>query len=64
MVGSIKWQNNHAFDVHDLARLAHHRSQLPGADDSTPLLAVTRTSTATAGILALGPNDLLTAWRP
>ncbi|WP_239406183.1 DUF234 domain-containing protein [Frankia sp. Cj3] len=64
MVGSIKWQDNHAFDVHDLARLAHHRSRLPGADDATPLLAVTRASTATAGILALGPDDLLTAWRP
>ncbi len=27
------------FDGRDLARLIIHRSQLPGADDSTPLLA-------------------------
>lgn len=47
----------------DLARLVAHRSRLPGADESTPLLAVTRHGTTTPGFLALGPDDLLRAWR-
>nr|WP_083828248.1 MULTISPECIES: DUF234 domain-containing protein [Protofrankia] len=64
LVGSIKWLNNRAFDPHDLAQLVAHRSRMPGADDSTPLLAVTRAATAMDGILTLGPEDLLTAWRP
>jgi hypothetical protein len=64
VVGSIKWRDNSDFDTHDLARLAKHRSQLPGADDATPLLAVTRTGAATSGVPILGPDDLLTAWSP
>ncbi|WP_250280481.1 MULTISPECIES: DUF234 domain-containing protein [unclassified Frankia] len=64
LVGSIKWLNNRAFDPHDLAQLVAHRSRLPGADDSTPLLAVTRAATTMDGILTLGPEDLLAAWRP
>ncbi|WP_165036748.1 DUF234 domain-containing protein, partial [Candidatus Protofrankia californiensis] len=64
LVGSIKWLNNRAFDPHDLAQLVGHRSRLPGADDSTPLLVVTRNGTTTDGVLALGPEELLAAWRP
>jgi hypothetical protein len=62
LVGSIKWLDNRDFDPHDLARLADHRSRLPGADDTTPLLAVTRTGRATGGVGVLGPDDLLAAW--
>lgn len=64
MVGSIKWLDNRPFDAHDLARLALHRSQLPGADDATPLLAVSRSGVATSGIRTLGPDELLGAWQP
>jgi hypothetical protein len=64
MVGSIKWLENKPFDGRDLARLVIHRSQLPGADDSTPLLAVSRTGAVTSDITALTPDDLLTAWEP
>jgi AAA+ ATPase superfamily predicted ATPase len=63
MVGSIKWKNNRAFDNHDLARLLNHRARLPGADENTPLLAVTRTATTMTGVQALGPDDLTAAWR-
>lgn len=42
LVGSVKWLEKKPFDNRDLARLIPHRSQLPGADDTTPLLAVTR----------------------
>lgn len=62
VVGSIKWLEGRGFDAHDLARLAIHRAQLPGADDTTPLLAVTRTGTAEGGVRVLGPDDLLAAW--
>ncbi|MPZ92738.1 MAG: AAA family ATPase [Actinobacteria bacterium] len=62
-VGSIKWQEARAFDAHDLATLLHHRSRLPGADDSTPLLAVTRAGAVTDGCLVLAPEDLLAAWQ-
>jgi uncharacterized protein len=63
VVGSITWQDNRAFDAHDLARLVTHRSRLPGADDSTPLLAVSRAATRVDGVLALDPSDLMAAWR-
>jgi hypothetical protein len=62
MTGSIKWLENKPFDGRDLARLVVHRSQLPGADDNTPLLAVSRTGTTTSGVTILTPDDLLTAW--
>ena len=54
VVGSIKWLENKPLDGHDLTRLIIHRSQLPGSDDTTPLLAVSRTATATTGVTVLG----------
>ncbi|MFF1460664.1 ATP-binding protein [Streptomyces sp. NPDC058330] len=60
--GSIKWLENKPFDNRDLARLVTHRSQLPGTDDSTPLLAVARSGSNANGILSLTPDDLITAW--
>lgn len=62
-VGSVKWLENRPFDAHDLAVLLRHRSQLPGADDSTPLIAVARAGVAVDGVRAVGPDDLLDAWR-
>jgi hypothetical protein len=62
LVGSIKWLENKPFDGHDLTQLIIHRNQLPGADDTTPLLAVTRSGAATSGISVLGPDELLAAW--
>lgn len=63
VVGSIKWLENKPFDQRDLSRLITHRSQLPGADDSTPLLAVTRGGCTVEGLRHLTADDLLTAWR-
>ena len=62
-VGSVKWRENQPFDGHDLADLIVHRSQMPGADDATPLVAVSRSGIATSGAAAFGPADLLSAWR-
>lgn len=64
MVGSVKWLENKPFDGHDLTRLIIHRRQLPGADDTTPLLAVTRSGATIDGVAVLGPDELLAAWRP
>jgi AAA+ ATPase superfamily predicted ATPase len=61
-VGSVKWLENSGFDAHDLGRLARHRSQLPGAEQATPLVAVTRTGAATEGVLSIGPDQLVDAW--
>lgn len=63
VVGSVKWLENKPFDVRDLSRLIIHRSQLPGADDDTPLLAVSRAGCTATGVIALGPEDLLEGWR-
>ncbi len=62
-VGSVKWLENRPFDAHDLAKLIVHRSQLPGADDATPLLAVSRSGATVDGVQVVGPEELLTAWR-
>lgn len=62
LVGSIKWHDTRPFDTTDLARLTVHRSQLPGADESTPMIAVSRTGTTVAELPVLGPDDLLAAW--
>jgi hypothetical protein len=62
-VGSIKWLERKSFDTHDLSRLHVHRSQLPGASESTPLIAVARAGVAVDGVRAVGPELLLSAWR-
>ncbi|MFE7216372.1 ATP-binding protein [Streptomyces sp. NPDC057611] len=61
-VGSVKWLENRPFDSHDLARLLVHRSQLPGASDTTLLLAVARSGCTVEGLTAIGPQELLDAW--
>lgn len=62
-VGSIKWLERKAFDTRDLSRLVIHRSQLPRADETTPLIAVARSGVAVEGVEAVRPEQLLTAWR-
>jgi len=62
-VGSVKWRDNQPFDERDLADLITHRSQVPGADDATALLAVSRSGTRATSLTVLGPQDLLDAWR-
>ena len=62
-VGSVKWRDSQPFDERDLAELISHRSQVPGADDETPLLAVSRSGMRVSSPTALGPQELLDAWR-
>lgn len=61
-VGSIKWLENAAFDADDLNALLRHRSQLPGADPRTPLLAVSRSGSAVDGLSVYDPQSLIDAW--
>ncbi|WP_460708437.1 ATP-binding protein [Myceligenerans halotolerans] len=61
-VGSIKWLENRPFDHRDATRLVVHRSQLPGATDETPLVAVSRSEASLDGLTIIGPDRLLTAW--
>jgi len=61
-LGSIKWRDNHPFDTRDLSELIVHRSKMPGADESTPLLVASRSGSDVDGLLILSPDDLLVAW--
>jgi AAA+ ATPase superfamily predicted ATPase len=61
-VGSIKWLKNRPFDAADAGALARHRSLLPGANDSTPLVAVVRSGSTAVGVHPIGPDELLAAW--
>ncbi|MGH8906999.1 MAG: ATP-binding protein [Egibacteraceae bacterium] len=61
-VGSIKWKDRRGFTTDDLARLARHRSQVPGAEQAA-LVAVTRTGDAAVGLDALfTAREIVDAW--
>jgi hypothetical protein len=64
-VGSIKWRESQAFGRREYADLVRDAAQVPGVDDETELLAVTRTGTVgdEVPIRCLGPDGLLNAWR-
>lgn len=61
-VGSIKWHETEPFDSSDLNELIVHRSQLPGADDTTPLIAISRTGVSVTGVVGVSPQDIIAAW--
>jgi AAA+ ATPase superfamily predicted ATPase len=61
-VGSIKWQEERPFDGHDLARLGAHRSRMPGCDETTPLMGVSRSGSSIEGVMVIGPDELLAAF--
>jgi AAA+ ATPase superfamily predicted ATPase len=63
-VGSVKWRDNRPFGQADQAELYVQRSMLPGATDTTPLVAVSRDAARVEGVHVLSAGDLLEAWRP
>lgn len=63
-VGSIKWKERARFDRDDLGALAAQRRNVPGAADTTVLVGVSRSGFSTEDLdVALGPDDLVGAWR-
>jgi len=62
-LGSIKWLERRPFDDHDLGELAAARHLLPGATPATPLVAVARAGVRAGGVVPIGPDDLISAWR-
>jgi uncharacterized protein len=64
-VGSIKWRASAPFDRADLGALTRQRASLPGADDATLLVGVSRSGFARGLALdvALSAEDILAAYR-
>lgn len=63
-VGSIKWKERTLFDRRDLGHLISQRSKIPGADESTLTVGVSRTGFDLEDLdVKLGPEDLVGAWR-
>lgn len=63
-VGSVRWRDSRPLDDADIAQLVRDRALVPGADDRTPMVGVSRTGFTTTGLsVALTAEDLLDAWR-
>jgi hypothetical protein len=62
--GSIEWREKRGFGRREYADLLRDLRSVAGANEQTPLLAVTRTGTAddAVPIRCLGPEDVLGAW--
>ncbi|MFI6548562.1 ATP-binding protein [Streptomyces prunicolor] len=62
-VGSIKWHERGPFDHRALAALTRDAMAVPGADEDTPLVAVSRCGFAVDGLVsAYGPERLMEGW--
>ncbi|MEI6624102.1 MAG: DUF234 domain-containing protein [Actinomycetes bacterium] len=62
--GTIKWLDSQLLEQGDISQLAADILTVPGADTSTPLIAVSKSGTTATGVVAtLGPEDLLLAWQ-
>jgi len=64
-VGSIKWRDSKPFDAADYAALARGAVMVPGVDDQTPLVAVSRSGVIPGLPVAAtwGPDAIVDAWR-
>lgn len=61
--GTIKWLDNATLDQGDLDKLAGDIGRVPGADERTPLVAISRNGVSATGAASnLGPDDLINAW--
>ncbi|MCL2668283.1 MAG: AAA family ATPase [Micrococcales bacterium] len=61
-LGSIKWLETSPFGSKDLGVLHTHRTQLPGAEPDTPLIAVSRSGCTIDGVTHITPDELLAAY--
>ncbi len=61
--GSIKWHDSKPFDRHDHAVLVRDTAVVPGTDQATELIAVSRNGTDDqVPIRSLTPADIIGAW--
>lgn len=62
--GSIKWHGHHPFDRHDHHALIRDMAEVPGVDEATETVAVSRAGAESdLPVRAYGPADLIRAWR-
>ncbi|MGH3613801.1 MAG: ATP-binding protein [Pseudonocardia sp.] len=63
-VGSVKWREGEPFSTADEAALRRAKLLVPGADDNTMLVAVSRAGfvSGLSDLGQLGPDELLRAW--
>lgn len=62
-VGSIKWRESALFDRRDLGHLISQRPRVPGTDEATLTVGVSRTGFDVEDLdVKLGPDELLRAW--
>jgi uncharacterized protein len=62
-VGSVTWHERAPFDRRALTALARDAVAVPGADEETPLIAVSRSGFTVDGLASsYGPEDLMEAW--
>ncbi|MFC0508286.1 ATP-binding protein [Micromonospora costi] len=62
-VGAISWRDDRPFDEDDLWRLLQRRAWLPGADEGTLPVAVSRGGVVAGGVRSISPEELLAAYR-
>lgn len=62
--GSIKWHTSRPFDHHDYTALIRDTAAIPGIDNTTELIAVSRTGVAPdVPLRTISPADLISAWQ-
>jgi len=63
--GSIKWHETQPFGLREYNALVRDVYSVPGVNDQTTLLAVSRIAESADGVpvRCLGPADILTAWQ-
>jgi hypothetical protein len=62
-IGSIKWRESRPFDRRDFVSLSGQLGDVPGTDDSTLLVGISRTGFDTDALdAAFSPEDLMEAW--
>lgn len=65
LVGSVKWRETQPLERADANALTAARAQVPGAEETTLLVGVSRSgfSPSAALDIQIGPEELLKAWR-
>ncbi|MGI8683834.1 MAG: ATP-binding protein [Acidimicrobiales bacterium] len=60
--GTIKWLDKSPLDQGDMSKLIGDLGAVAGADEHTPLVAISRSGATVTGAVVLGPEELIRAW--